>query len=427
MLVTGSEHKSVQSFDDIFEALMFGQRSRAVASTNQNDRSSRSHTIFVISYKQINPDGAQKQGRLNLVDLAGSERIAKTGATGKTLQEATKINSSLTALGLVIKALTDNKGHIPFRDSKLTLLLKDALGGNSKTTLICTASKQLKHLEESIQTLQFAERAKRIKNKAAANVLRSPEEMAKMIEKLKVEVASLKAQLINNGLTPATGIVKAIEEPAEEIKVKNVDTPIPDKKVEAAVETAEEKKVEVLAAPKEEKKAEESQSESEFSAAATKAMSKELSLTSVSKDEEAKKDVSFNTLLDDSTISFNPDNEPKVSAGISNETQVSLPLVKTASQVGSRQEDLAQISSLTAQIDEQAMKITELENEYEHYRTKTQTEIMQLKDQNETLQGTINSIPNADGVLNKFKDHQYQMAQKDAEIERLKDDFKLQL
>lgn len=88
MIVIGSEHKPVQTFDDIFMALMDGQRSRAVASTNQNDRSSRSHTIFVISYKQSNSDGSQKQGRLNLVDLAGSERIAKTGATGKTLQEA---------------------------------------------------------------------------------------------------------------------------------------------------------------------------------------------------------------------------------------------------------------------------------------------------------------------------------------------------
>lgn len=112
---------------------------------------------------------------------------------------------SLTALGLVIKALTDGKGHVPFRDSKLTLLLKDALGGNSKTTLICTASKQLRHLEEAVQTLQFAERAKRIKNKAAANVLRSPEEMAKLIEKLKAEVAVLKSQLTKNGLTPLTG------------------------------------------------------------------------------------------------------------------------------------------------------------------------------------------------------------------------------
>lgn len=88
MIVVGSEHKSVQSFDDIFMALMDGQRSRAVASTNQNDRSSRSHTIFVISYKQMNTDGSQKTGRLNLVDLAGSERIAKTGATGDTLKEA---------------------------------------------------------------------------------------------------------------------------------------------------------------------------------------------------------------------------------------------------------------------------------------------------------------------------------------------------
>ena len=95
----------------------------------------------MISYKQVNQDGSQKSGRLNLVDLAGSERIAKTGATGQTLQEAMKINQSLTSLGLVIKALTEGARHVPFRDSKLTLLLKDALGGNSKTTLICTASK----------------------------------------------------------------------------------------------------------------------------------------------------------------------------------------------------------------------------------------------------------------------------------------------
>ena len=184
MVVMGAEHKSVQTFDDIFLALMYGQRSRAVASTNQNDRSSRSHTIFVISYKQVNQDGSQKSGRLNLVDLAGSERIAKTGATGQTLQEAMKINQSLTSLGLVIKALTEGARHVPFRDSKLTLLLKDALGGNSKTTLICTASKQLRHLEESVQTLDFAQRAKKIKNKATKNVMRSPKEMQALIEKL---------------------------------------------------------------------------------------------------------------------------------------------------------------------------------------------------------------------------------------------------
>ena len=90
------------------------------------------------------------QGRLNLVDLAGSERINKTGATGQVLEEAKKINLSLTKLGICIKSLTDGSPHVPFRDSKLTFFLKDALGGNSKTTLICTASKQLVHLEESV-------------------------------------------------------------------------------------------------------------------------------------------------------------------------------------------------------------------------------------------------------------------------------------
>ena len=95
-----------------------------------------------------------------MVDLAGSERVNKTGATGQTLKEGTKINQSLSFLGECISALVERKKHIPFRNSMLTKLLKDALGGNSKTTLICTASKQMVHLEESISTLNFAQRAK---------------------------------------------------------------------------------------------------------------------------------------------------------------------------------------------------------------------------------------------------------------------------
>ena len=156
MTVIGAETKVVETFDDIFLALMDGQRSRAVASTNQNARSSRSHTIFVITYKQTNADGSQQQGRLNLVDLAGSERVAKTGAEGNVLKQATNINQSLTYLGTCINALTEGKPHVPYRNSKLTFFLKDALGGNSKTTLICTASKQMVHVEESVQTLNFA-------------------------------------------------------------------------------------------------------------------------------------------------------------------------------------------------------------------------------------------------------------------------------
>ena len=108
----------------------------------------------------------------------------------------------MTYLGNCISALTEAKPHVPFRNSKLTFFLKDALGGNSKTTLICTASKQMVHLEESVQTLNFASRAKKIKTKAAANVMRSPAEMMLMIEKLKAEVKALRAQLEENGIKP---------------------------------------------------------------------------------------------------------------------------------------------------------------------------------------------------------------------------------
>ena len=110
-----------------------------------NDRSSRSHTILILYYLQQNKDGSQKSAVLNLVDLAGSERIGKIGATGKVLEEAKKINQSLSSLGRVIKALSMGEKHVPFRDSKLTHLLKESLGGNSKTTLICTASRKETH------------------------------------------------------------------------------------------------------------------------------------------------------------------------------------------------------------------------------------------------------------------------------------------
>ena len=149
-----------------------------------NDRSSRSHTILVLSYKQINKDNSQKSAKLNLVDLAGSERIEKTGATGITLEQAKKINLSLTQLGIVINKLSEGgKGHVPYRDSKLTHLLQESLGGNSKTTLICTVSRNKRHQDESIQSLNFAHRVKKIKNKAVTNIQKSPKEMEIMIKK----------------------------------------------------------------------------------------------------------------------------------------------------------------------------------------------------------------------------------------------------
>ena len=114
-----------------------------------NKDSSRSHSILVLEYNQINKDGSKKNARLNLVDLAGSERIAKTGATGKVLEEAKKINLSLTILGRVIQALGEGT-NVPFRESTLTKLLKESLGGNSKTALICTTSRADCHIEETI-------------------------------------------------------------------------------------------------------------------------------------------------------------------------------------------------------------------------------------------------------------------------------------
>jgi kinesin family member 5 len=177
---------------------------RAVSGTNQNARSSRSHTIFVLDVEQKNSDGSTKTARLNLVDLAGSERIEKTGATGQTLKEAQKINLSLTTLGMCIKSLTENASHVPFRDSKLTLYLRQSLGGNSKTLLICTASALQRHYDESYQTCRFAKRAKKVKNKATSNILRSREEMEAFIKKLKSEVAALKKQLVENGIKPDT-------------------------------------------------------------------------------------------------------------------------------------------------------------------------------------------------------------------------------
>jgi kinesin family protein 5 len=145
-------------------------------------------------------DGLVRKSSLSLVDLAGSERIAKTGAEGQRLKEAQKINQSLTTLGMVIMALTTSGSkHIPFRNSKLTLILKDSLGGSSKTTLLCTASRLKKHSEESIQTLYFASRAKIIKNSTKKNVILNAGELQYIANGLKKEVMILRGIMKKNG------------------------------------------------------------------------------------------------------------------------------------------------------------------------------------------------------------------------------------
>ena len=139
-----------------------------------NKDSSRSHSIFTIYVEtaQADEDGEQriKAGKLNLVDLAGSERQSKTHATGARLKEATQINLSLSALGNVISALVEGKsGHIPYRDSKLTRLLQDSLGGNTKTVMIAAMSPADFNFDETFTTLRYASRAKNIKNKPRVN------------------------------------------------------------------------------------------------------------------------------------------------------------------------------------------------------------------------------------------------------------------
>ncbi|KAK6355502.1 Kinesin heavy chain [Orbilia brochopaga] len=175
----------VSSVQEVYEVMRRGGNSRAVSATNMNQESSRSHSIFVITVTQKNVEtGSAKSGQLFLVDLAGSEKVGKTGASGQTLEEAKKINKSLSALGNVINSLTDGKSqHIPYRDSKLTRILQESLGGNSRTTLIICCSPSSYNDAETLSTLRFGMRAKAIKNKAKINAELSPAELKALLRK----------------------------------------------------------------------------------------------------------------------------------------------------------------------------------------------------------------------------------------------------
>ena len=164
----------VDTIEKMEQYMELGFKSRAVRATNMNAESSRSHSIFTIYIDSQESDDKgnekYKASKLNLVDLAGSERASKTGATGDGMKEATKINLSLSALGNVISALVDGKTHhIPYRDSKLTRLLQDSLGGNTKTIMIAAISPANYNYDETLSTLRYASRAKFIQNKPKIN------------------------------------------------------------------------------------------------------------------------------------------------------------------------------------------------------------------------------------------------------------------
>ncbi|XP_063064898.1 kinesin-like protein KIF3B [Engraulis encrasicolus] len=185
--------KSVREIEHVMNV---GNQNRSVGATNMNEHSSRSHAIFVITIEcsEMGVDGEShiRVGKLNLVDLAGSERQTKTGAQGERLKEATKINLSLSALGNVISALVDGRStHIPYRDSKLTRLLQDSLGGNARTVMVANIGPASYNVEETLTTLRYSNRAKNIKNKPRVN--EDPKDA--LLREFQEEIARLKAQL----------------------------------------------------------------------------------------------------------------------------------------------------------------------------------------------------------------------------------------
>ncbi|KAG5437042.1 hypothetical protein PCANB_001318 [Pneumocystis canis] len=179
--VKGLREVYVSSLNEIYQIIKKGNQVRAAAATNVNAESSRSHAIFVITVTQKNLETENiKSGQLFLVDLAGSEKVAKTGASGQVLEEAKKINKSLSTLGL--------STHIPYRDSKLTRILQESLGGNSRTTLIINCSPSLNDESETVSTIRFGMRAKTIRNKAKINQELSSNELKHQLKKAKAQI-----------------------------------------------------------------------------------------------------------------------------------------------------------------------------------------------------------------------------------------------
>lgn len=173
VIVHNLEEVLVKSYEDVKRVMKFALSKRRVASTDLNERSSRSHAVFTVTVhsKELSPDGEEllRVGKLNLVDLAGSECVARSGSKDLRAREAGSINQSLLTLGRVITALVEKSPHIAYRDSKLTRVLQESLGGCSLTLMIATVAPSVICLDETLSTLEYASRAKAIKNKPVAN------------------------------------------------------------------------------------------------------------------------------------------------------------------------------------------------------------------------------------------------------------------
>jgi kinesin family member 11 len=198
VVLAGLEEVNVRNSGEIFTLLDAGNARRRTAETLLNKQSSRSHSVFIVSVsvREVLPDGEEviRLGKLYLVDLAGSENITRSGAVDARAKEAGNINKSLLTLGRVITALVEGQGHVPYRDSKLTRLLRDSLGGRTKTCIIATIAPTVLCQEETVSTLDYAHRAKNIKNRPEINKKISKtthlKEMSGEIERLRAELVA---------------------------------------------------------------------------------------------------------------------------------------------------------------------------------------------------------------------------------------------
>ncbi|GKT32882.1 Kinesin like protein [Aduncisulcus paluster] len=208
----------VSSPQDVYALLDAGMAQRATFGTDMNARSSRSHTVFSITILQRDRrSGEVVRGTLYVLDLAGSERVKKSGSIGQRFKEATEINKSLSSLGHVIMAINRRDKHIPYRDSKLTRMLQDTFGGNSFTTVLCNVNPMPTHYEESLSTLQFANRCRNVTNQPRVNFVPVSAEVTEVqVQAMQEEIAELKSTLQKQKMTSDREI--------EELKTRLVTT-----------------------------------------------------------------------------------------------------------------------------------------------------------------------------------------------------------
>jgi len=230
---------------DVYDIMRIGNDNRKVASTAMNDQSSRSHSIFVMTVHQTNLDDQTcKTGVLYLVDLAGSEKVGKTGTSGHTLDEAKGINKSLSTLGKVINSLTDGKSkHVPYRESKLTRILSESLGGNARTALVITCSPSVYNDMETISTLRFGTAARNIKNKPKINKELTVAEMKKLLDKSEkiIQVKTYRIEVLEKCIKSTGGDVPVDEYSGLTLRQKQ---PHAEESKEAESEIEEEKEPE---------------------------------------------------------------------------------------------------------------------------------------------------------------------------------------